>query len=454
VGKAVAIGGALIGGAMVAVGLKVFDAGSQFEAMDAKAQTVFGDSLGTVQKWAKTNAGAMGLTVRAATGLAASMGDLLIPMGFTRDEAAKMSTGIVGLSGALSEWTGGTRSAADVSAILQKALLGEREGLKELGISITEADVKARLLKNGTDGLTGAALEQAKALATQQLIMEKTTDAQAAYEAGTAKGIRTQNEMKAMIGEVVEKLIVGLYPVVLKVAGFLKEQLPKAINFAKQAWKELGPTIKTIARFLGDVAKVVIPAVAAAVGALVSAFRKHWPAISSAVSGAINTIRPPLMTIIGIIGDVGRTAIGIVGTVLGAFNKIVGFVLGLPGRIAGALGRMFSPIWTGFKGAINSIIRGWNSIKFTMPKIELPFFGVVGGFTIGTPDLPYLHRGGIVPGVPGSDVMAMLQAGERVVPRSQAQGQGITIIVEGDVYGDGIDRLADKLALRLRLQGV
>lgn len=34
--------------------------------------------------------------------------------------------------------------------------------------------------------------------------------------------------------------------------------------------------------------------------------------------------------------------------------------------------------------------------------------------------LPVLHTGGVVPGVPGSDVLAMLQAGERVIPRSGA----------------------------------
>lgn len=40
--------------------------------------------------------------------------------------------------------------------------------------------------------------------------------------------------------------------------------------------------------------------------------------------------------------------------------------------------------------------------------------------------LPVLHSGGVVPGVPGSDVLAMLQAGERVIPRSGG-GAGGTV---------------------------
>ena len=117
----------------------------------------------------------MGLTSRAAVGLATDMGDLLVPMGFTRDQAAGMSTDVIGLSGALSEWTGGTRSAAEVADILQKGMLGERDALKSLGISITEADVAAQLAADGNDKLTGSALAQAKAQATLTLYMAKTT---------------------------------------------------------------------------------------------------------------------------------------------------------------------------------------------------------------------------------------------------------------------------------------
>jgi hypothetical protein len=102
---------------------------------------------------------------------------------------------------------------------------------------------------------------------------------------------------------------------------------------------------------------------------------------------------------------------------------------------------MFDGIWQAFRGAINSIIRGWNSLTFSMPSIDLGPLGKVGGFTIGTPNIPYLHSGGIVPGAPGSDVLAVLQAGERVVPRSRAGEAGQQVINVGgiSVYGVGSD---------------
>jgi hypothetical protein len=179
-------------------GPQLLSAGAELDALGKKSATVFdGAALGQVQAWAAGVAGSLGMTRAELVGTTAGIADLLKPMGFATDEAAKMSTGLVDLSGALSAWTGGTRSAKEVSEILTKALLGERDGLKELGISISEADVQARLAKNGTDKLTGAALEQAKALATQQLIMEKSTDAQKAWSNGSMDAIKQQNESKA-----------------------------------------------------------------------------------------------------------------------------------------------------------------------------------------------------------------------------------------------------------------
>jgi len=58
-----------------------------------------------VNEWAERSASAMGMTNRAYANAAAGIGDLLVPMGFAKDEAAAMSVELVDLSGSLSEWT-------------------------------------------------------------------------------------------------------------------------------------------------------------------------------------------------------------------------------------------------------------------------------------------------------------------------------------------------------------
>lgn len=199
--------------AIVSYGRELFKLGTEMEVLGKKAKTVFGDALPLVTKEAEKNANAMGLTIGNYIDASAAIGDLLIPMKFQRDEAANMSTNLVNLSGALSEWTGGQISAEKVTKILGKAILGEREELKQLGISINEAEVKARIAEKGLSNLTGEFLQQAKAVATLELITEKSGDAQAAFAENADLNVRKQAELSAKIKEVSERLAIALLPV-------------------------------------------------------------------------------------------------------------------------------------------------------------------------------------------------------------------------------------------------
>lgn len=229
-----------VGVAVVAAGMKVGDYAGKLELLKKKSATVFGGELGRVQSWAAENARAMGLTKGEATGLAAGLGDLLIPMGFTRKAAADMSTATVGLSGALAEWSGGTKTASEVTEILSAAFMGERDGLNQLGISITQAEVDAELLAKGQQDLTGKQLQQAEATATQKLIMEKSTDAQKAFADGAGSLARKTAESKAKLKEMGETLATKAAPTLLKVAGFVNDEVIPALGKAGGFAKKLG----------------------------------------------------------------------------------------------------------------------------------------------------------------------------------------------------------------------
>jgi hypothetical protein len=198
---------------IVQYGVKLFGVAEKMEIMTQKARIVFGEALPAVTAAAEKNANAIGLTASQYTEAATAIGDLLVPMGFTRKEAGSISTEMVNLSGALSKWTGGQIDAKEASDILGKALLGEREQLKRFGIAINEADVKAKLAEKGLDKLTGASLQQAKAAATLELITQKSADAQAFFAEGSDSLAGKKAKLAALTTEVSEKLATVLIPV-------------------------------------------------------------------------------------------------------------------------------------------------------------------------------------------------------------------------------------------------
>lgn len=186
--------GAIVTG-LVRAGKELFNLSSQIQGETIRSVTVFGDQLGYVEQQAEKVAAKMGVTNRQFVTMAASTADLLIPLDFTREQAAKMSTEVQALAGALDEWTAGQIGVTEVSNILTKAMLGQNEQLKQLGIAIRKDSEEYRDLvkqKLETEKVTRA---QAEALATLELLYKKSADAQAAYEQEGNKLLRLQKSI-------------------------------------------------------------------------------------------------------------------------------------------------------------------------------------------------------------------------------------------------------------------
>lgn len=214
VGKFAAVAGIAFGADLVIdYGKKLFGVGVEMDTLGRKATTVLGPSLGKVTAEAEKNAAAMGLTNSQYTAAVTNIADMLKPMGFTTEEAAAQSVQMQNLAGALSEWSGGQFSAQEVSASFRKALVGEREELERYGISIKQSEINTRLAEQGLEKLTGQAKQQAEAMATLQLITEKSTDAQISYAENSDSLVRRQAELSAKITTISEKLATLLIPV-------------------------------------------------------------------------------------------------------------------------------------------------------------------------------------------------------------------------------------------------
>jgi phage-related protein len=99
--------------------------------------------------------------------------------------------------------------------------------------------------------------------------------------------------------------------------------------------------------------------------------------------------------------------------VTGAVNGVKAVVQGVGNFIAGVWRRAFGAV----KTAWNSTVGGKG---FSVPD----WVPIIGGKTFR---IPRMHTGGIVPGAPGQESLAILQAGERVEPSSRA-GAGRAVL--------------------------
>jgi hypothetical protein len=249
--------GAFTVDAILGYGKQLLGTATNLELLEKKARVVFAETLPQVTAAAEENARAMGLTNSEYIAAAANIQDLLVPMGFQRKEAADISTSLVDLSGALAEWSGGTKTASEVSDILAKSLLGERDALNSLGIDIKQAEVDAELLARGMANLTGEAKKQAEATVTLDLILRKSTDAQAAFADGADSMARRQAEMSARITETTEKLSTILLPVFERLVsiaggaadavGWVVDSISELVSPVESGTKALGAQINKVA---------------------------------------------------------------------------------------------------------------------------------------------------------------------------------------------------------------
>ena len=188
----------------------------QMEGESRRAAIVFGESLAFVTKEAEKTAIALGLTRREYVAAAAATQDLLIPLGFQRKEASRLSVELTNLSGVLSNWVGGQKTAREVSEILTKTILGETEQIKTLGIKIDQTSKSFNQRIKQLQETKNLTLEQAKALEILNQITTKSADAQTEFASATKSLSLQEAEANALFREQKEILADDIIPLYIE----------------------------------------------------------------------------------------------------------------------------------------------------------------------------------------------------------------------------------------------
>ena len=173
--------------------------GSDLEETNAKFLTVFSSMQEEAEETAKVFKDSFGLSELAAKDMLSGTGDLLVGIGLTESGALDLSTKINELAVDLASFTNFSGGAKGASDALTKALLGERESIKSLGISINEADLKEFA---ANQGLVWKELDKGtRAMLTYELAAQQSFKAIGDFERTSGS---FANQMRIVKGDLID----------------------------------------------------------------------------------------------------------------------------------------------------------------------------------------------------------------------------------------------------------
>jgi hypothetical protein len=190
--KSFAIAGAAAGAFAIKVGLDSVKAASDLNEEVSKAEVIFGDVADEIKAFSKTADTALGLTQTQALNAASTFATFGKAAGLTEKDLAKFSTGATKLSADLASFY--NTNADEAITAIGAALRGESEPIRKYGVLLNDATLKAKAMEMGLYDGKGALDAQAKSLATYQVILDQTKDAQGDFSR-TSDGLAGQQKI-------------------------------------------------------------------------------------------------------------------------------------------------------------------------------------------------------------------------------------------------------------------
>lgn len=314
------------------MGSALIKAASDAEEVRSKFATIFRDLGNGAEISADKFAASFGLAGTKARELLGNTADMLTGFGFAQKEALELSLRVNELAADLASFTNFSGGAAGASAALTKALLGERESIKSLGIAILEEDVKRKVAVLRSEGMRFNTEREAKAYATLQLAIKQSGNAIGDYNrtkhsfANTVRRVRGRiQDLSESFGRImlpaatkalniIEKLLISFNglsnttkTVILSILGIIAVIGPLLLILGSIAL--IIPVLKLGLVSLGVVIGVLTSPIAIAIGALfllVKAFKfaynynqsfrdavdKTVDSVKKAFTGMTETLRP------------------------------------------------------------------------------------------------------------------------------------------------------------------
>lgn len=173
---------------------KSIDDASNLNETISKTGVIFDSGKKAIEDFASTAAQKLGLSKQSAMDAASTFATFGKSAGMAGEDLVGFSTKLVGLSSDLASFY--NTSPEDAIYAIGAALRGESEPIRRYGVLLNDATLKQTAMEMGLYSGTGALSMQAKVLASQQEILNQTSDAQGDF-ARTADGLANSQRIAA-----------------------------------------------------------------------------------------------------------------------------------------------------------------------------------------------------------------------------------------------------------------
>ena len=250
------VAGAVSVGAIVGMSKKVIELGADAEEMYNKYNVVFNGMTNDVDKWADEFAKSRGRSSTETKGMLADLADLQQGFGLTQDQSLGMSKKIVNLATDLASFNN-VNDATAIEAV-SKAMIGEAEMAKQLGLALNVENVKEY---TESQGLVYDELDKVVQMQmVYQLAVQQSQNALGDAERSSGSFTNQMKALKANLKDTAVEIGMSLMPAAATAVTFINEKVvPGFMDFAgrvKDVFLEikdrLQPYIEILTGFIAE----------------------------------------------------------------------------------------------------------------------------------------------------------------------------------------------------------
>ncbi len=325
-GKATVAGLGVASVAAVTLGKDLVNLGSDANEARSAFETTFGESVPKLSGFVDEFANKAGLAAHELEGLLTQSGAIMQGIEFTGEASADLSVKLATLAGDVASFSNVQGGAEPVMQAFTKALLGERESLKTYGIAIMEADVQTKAFEMTGKSSAAELTKQEKALATYELLLEKTAvqqgDLNRTQESFANKSRAAQaklKDLKVTMGAELLPVIEELLPVIVDLVTEVGPHLVEAI-------KAVAPFIQVVGQLLSALAPPIIAVVTLLLTLLAPAFKK--------LTEMVDKFLKPFFT------NLPKNFENMINRIINSLNSFIRTINGFVDRVAGVLGKI------------------------------------------------------------------------------------------------------------------